>query len=131
MQKLAVYVPTNNGKFIWSLFYLFEETMTIREAKIEDIKQIQTVRNSVRENTLSNPNLVTDQDCEKFITVRGKAWVCEISSQIVGFAIVDLKENNIWALFIDPKFEKKGDRATITQNYAGLVFLQRQKKKFG
>ena len=64
-------------------------------------------------------------------TVRGKAWVCEISSQIVGFAIVDLKENNIWALFIDPKFEKKGDRATITQNYAGLVFLQRQKKKFG
>ena len=105
--------------------------MTLREAKIEDIKQIQTVRNSVRENTLSNPNLVTDQDCEKFITVRGKVWVCEISSQIVGFAIVDLKENNIWALYIDPKFEKKGDRATITQNYAGLVFLQRQKKKFG
>ncbi len=49
--------------------------MTIREAKIEDIKQIQTVRNSVRENILSNPNLVTDQDCEKFITLRGKAWV--------------------------------------------------------
>ena len=47
MQKLAVYVPTKNGKFIRSLFYLFEETMTIREAKIEDIKQIQTVRNSV------------------------------------------------------------------------------------
>lgn len=102
--------------------------MTIREAKIEDIKQIQTVRNSVRENTLSNPNLVTDQDCEKFITVRGKAWVCEISSQIVGFAIVDLKENNIWALFIDPKFEKKGDRATITQNYAGLVFYKDKRK---
>ena len=93
MQKLAVYVPTNNGKFIWSLFYLFEETMTLREAKIEDIKQIQTVRNSVRENTLSNPNLVTDQDCEKFITLRGKAWVWEIGTQIVGFAIVDYRGN--------------------------------------
>ncbi len=82
--------------------------MIIREAEIGDIKQIQIVRNSVTENTLSNPNLVKDADCEAFITVRGKGWVCEMDDQIVGFAIVDLKENNIWALFIDPKFEKKG-----------------------
>ncbi|MCT4122291.1 GNAT family N-acetyltransferase [Elizabethkingia anophelis] len=82
--------------------------MIIREAKIEDIKQIQIVRNSVKENALSNPNLVTDADCEEFMTERGKGWVCEIESQIVGFAIADLKENNIWALFLDPRFEKKG-----------------------
>ncbi len=82
--------------------------MIFREAKIEDIKQIQIVRNSVKENTLSNPNLVTDADCQEFIMVRGKGWVCEIENQIVGFAIADLKENNIWALFLDPKFEKKG-----------------------
>lgn len=39
--------------------------MIIREAKIEDIAQIQIVRNSVKENTLSDPNLVTDKDCEE------------------------------------------------------------------
>ena len=55
--------------------------MIIREAKIDDIKQIQVVRNSVTENTLSNPDLVTDDDCEAFITVRGKGWVCEIDHQ--------------------------------------------------
>jgi GNAT superfamily N-acetyltransferase len=82
--------------------------MTIREAKIEDIEQIQIVRNSVRENTLSNPNLVTDEDCREFLTIRGKGWVCEIDNEIVGFSIVDLKDNNIWALFIKPEFEKKG-----------------------
>ena len=82
--------------------------MTIREAKIEDVAQIQTVRNSVKENTLSDPNLVTDEDCVQFITARGKGWVCEIDNQVVGFAIADLKENNIWALFLEPKFEKKG-----------------------
>ena len=82
--------------------------MLIREAKIEDIKQIQVVRNSVKENILSNPNLVTDKDCEELLFERGKGWVCEIDSQIVGFSIVDLKENNIWALFLDPNFEKKG-----------------------
>ena len=82
--------------------------MRIRAAKIEDIPQIQIVRNSVTENTLSDPNLVTNEDCEVYLTVRGKGWVCEIDAQIVGFAIVDLQENNIWALFLDPKFERQG-----------------------
>ena len=82
--------------------------MIIREAKISDIQQIQLVRNSVTENTLSNPDLVSDQDCEEFLFERGKGWVCEIDSKIVGFSIVDLKENNIWALFLHPQFEKQG-----------------------
>ncbi len=82
--------------------------MLIREATIADIPQIQRVRNSVKENTLSNPAMVTDDDCQSFITVRGKGWVCEIDHSIVGFSIVDLQEHNIWALFIHPAFEKKG-----------------------
>lgn len=63
--------------------------MIIREARVEDIPQIQVVRNSVKENTLSNPNLVTDKDCEEFIIERGKGWVCEIDAKITGFSIVD------------------------------------------
>lgn len=82
--------------------------MIFREANIDDIRQIQVVRNAVKENTLSHPSLVTDQDCMEFLTNRGKGWVCEIDSRIVGFAIADLMENNIWALFLDPEFEKKG-----------------------
>lgn len=82
--------------------------MKIREARIEDIAQIQIVRNSVKENTLSNPNLVTDEDCREFLVERGKGWVCEINNQIVGFSIADLKEQNIWALFLHPEFEKRG-----------------------
>lgn len=82
--------------------------MNIREALIEDIPQIQVVRNAVKENTLSNPALVTDEDCKEFIAIRGKGWVCETGNKITGFSIVDLKENNIWALFVDPAFEKQG-----------------------
>ena len=80
----------------------------IREAQIEDIKQIQIVRNAVKENALSDPKLVTDKDCEEFITQRGKGWVYEIDGKIVGFAIADLRDNNIWALFLHPGFEKQG-----------------------
>ncbi|SRX76036.1 GNAT family N-acetyltransferase [Aequorivita antarctica] len=82
--------------------------MIIRRAEIGDIKQIQIVRNSVKENTLSNPNLVTDKDCEEFIMQRGRGWVCEIDNKIIGFSIVDLKDNNIWALFLMPEFERQG-----------------------
>jgi GNAT superfamily N-acetyltransferase len=82
--------------------------MFFREANIQDIKQIQVVRNAVKENTLSDPALVTDQDCETYMTIRGKAWVCEIDRTIVGFAFVDMKENNIWALFVTPEHAEKG-----------------------
>lgn len=80
----------------------------IREAKIEDINQIQKVRNSVVENTLSDPTLVTDKDCEEYLTIKGKGWVCEVNSQIVGFSIIDLIGNNVWALFLNPENEGRG-----------------------
>jgi len=98
--------------------------MIFREARIADIKQIQFVRNAVTENTLSNPDLVTDKDCEEFITTRGKGWVCEIDGQIVGFAIADLKENNIWALFIAPEFEKKGIGQQLHKQMLDWYFSQ-------
>ena len=98
--------------------------MIFREATIDDIKQIQVVRNSVKENTLSNPNLVTDKDCEEFLSIRGKGWVCEIENEIVGCAIADLKENNIWALFIDPKFEKNGIGQKLNKIMLGWYFLK-------
>ncbi|NMN36080.1 GNAT family N-acetyltransferase [Pedobacter sp. SG918] len=82
--------------------------MIFRPAKTTDITAIQIVRHTVKENILSDPALVTDKDCEDFITQRGKGWVCEVGGAIVGFSIVDLKEHNIWALFLRPEFEGKG-----------------------
>jgi len=82
--------------------------MIFREANMSDIPQMQIVRNSVKENQLSNPDLVKDKDYEIYLTDNGKGWVCEIENEILGFAIVDLVENNIWALFLKPEFEKQG-----------------------
>ena len=82
--------------------------MNFRQATTEDIPQIQIVRNSVKENQLSNPNLIPDDLVEEFITKRGKGFACEIDKKIVGFSIVDFVENNVWALFLLPEFEGKG-----------------------
>ncbi len=82
--------------------------MIFREATIADIPSIQVVRNAVKENMLSDPALVPDSDVMEYITNRGKGWVCEIENVIVGFSIADLKDKNIWALFVHPDQEAKG-----------------------
>jgi GNAT superfamily N-acetyltransferase len=90
----------------------------LREATITDISQIQIVRNAVKENTLSNPALVTDADCEEFITQRGKGWVYEINA--------DLQDHNIWALFIHPDFEKQGIGKQLHNTMLNWYFSQTQ-----
>ncbi|KAA5536432.1 GNAT family N-acetyltransferase [Taibaiella lutea] len=102
--------------------------MIIREAVISDIKQMQEVRNAVTENALSDPNLVTDKDCEVFITERGKGWVCEMDNRIAGFAIADLKENNIWALFLRPECEGKGIGKKLHDTMLDWYFTQTKNK---
>lgn len=87
--------------------------MIYREATINDIPGIQFVRNAVLENRLSDPSLVTDRDCEVFMTVRGKAWVCEMNNAVVAFTYVDLKENNVWALFVQPEYAERGIGKTL------------------
>jgi GNAT superfamily N-acetyltransferase len=82
--------------------------MVFREAKQKDIPGIQVVRNAVKENQLSDPALVTDQDCEDFMFRRGKGWICEEQDTIIGFAIADLVDHNVWALFVLPGHEGKG-----------------------
>lgn len=79
-----------------------------RTAELFDIKQIQVVRNLVKENRLSNPNRVTDEDVALHISDKGKGWVCEVNGFVVGFSIVDLKDKSVWALFVDPEYAEKG-----------------------
>lgn len=82
--------------------------MIFREATTNDISQMHVIRIAVKENILPDPSLITPTDYENFLTARGKGWVCEIDNTIVGFAIIDLKEKNIWALFVSPAHERKG-----------------------
>lgn len=82
--------------------------MNFREALLTDIPHMMAVRQAVKENALSNPDLVTAQDYSAYLSERGKGWVCEIDNKIVGFAIGDLTKNNVWALFVLPEFEGQG-----------------------
>ncbi len=98
--------------------------MIFREAQIADIPQIQVVRNSVKENMLSDPALVPDKDVEDYICRRGKGWVCEEDGTIVGFSIVSVTDNNVWALFIHPSFGKRGIGRRLHTDMMDWYFAQ-------
>ena len=102
--------------------------MIYREAEITDISQMQFVRHAVKENRLSDPALVPDKDVEEYMTKRGKGWVCETDKTIVGFAMVDLIENNVWALFVHPDFEARGIGKKLHRIMMGWYFVQTKEK---
>jgi GNAT superfamily N-acetyltransferase len=89
---------------------------------------MQVVRHSVKENILSDPSLVTDADVHDYITRRGKGWVCEVDGTVIGFAIADLEENNIWALFIHPDEEGHGIGKRLHQMMMNWYFSKTTKR---
>lgn len=79
-----------------------------RRATVGDIEGMCRVRMAVLENRVSEPAMVTPAMYREMLQEKGAGWVCEAEGEVVGFAIVDLSRSNIWALFVDPLYEKKG-----------------------
>jgi len=82
--------------------------ITYRPAQLTDIPGMHRVRLAVRENRLSNPLLVTEADYDEMLRERGAGWVAENDGEVVGFAILDAREQNVWALFVNPAAERQG-----------------------
>jgi len=79
----------------------------IRLATRADIPRLMEIRNSVRENRLSEPSRVTLADYHWFIDHAGvHAW--DEGGLIKGLSAADPRNGSIWALFVDPAFEGQG-----------------------
>lgn len=82
--------------------------MQFKEATLAHIPQLHRVRIAVQQNVLSNPDRITPKEYAIYLTEKGKGWVCEVDDTVVGFSIVSVTDNNIWALFVLPQYEGKG-----------------------
>jgi GNAT superfamily N-acetyltransferase len=79
----------------------------VRKATVEDIADVMALRLSVRENRLSDPGLVTTEDCLPYVE-RGHMWVWEEDQEILGFSASTCETGWIWALFVRPGHEGRG-----------------------
>ena len=79
----------------------------IRTAERSDIPRIFEIRAAVRENKLSNPELVTPADCEWFID-NSAFWLWVEDEDVQGFSAADPRDGTIFALFIHPDYEGRG-----------------------
>ena len=82
--------------------------MKIRVATEADIPEMGRVRMSVRENRLASLSSLRPGDTERMLGGEGCGWVVEIDGCVVGFAIADLADSNVYALFIQPEYERRG-----------------------
>jgi GNAT superfamily N-acetyltransferase len=78
-----------------------------RPARVEDIPTLMSIRNSVRENALVS-TVLTEDDYVRAMTTDGRAWVCEVDEEIVGFACGRTVQGDIWALFLRQTHEGRG-----------------------
>lgn len=84
-----------------------QATVSIRLFKRRDIKEAHRVRLSVQENRLTS-TVITEQDYIDAVTRTGCGWVAEIDGVIRGFAIANRETCSVWALFVEPGFERRG-----------------------
>lgn len=96
--------------------------MDIGEASTDDIAEIQRVRLSVHENVLGDPTAVQPHHIAEMIEGRGKGWVCRVDGTIRGIAFADLRERNIWALFVEPGFDRRGMGRRLHDLCVGWLF---------
>ena len=82
--------------------------MHLRAANVDDIAAMHRVRTSVRENALSDPARIGPEDYRGMLAREGAGFVCEVEGELAGFAIGDLARSNVWALFVDPRYERRG-----------------------
>jgi GNAT superfamily N-acetyltransferase len=82
-------------------------TLTYRPALVDDIPDLMSIRNNVRENQLVS-TVIANDDYVQAMTIDGRAWLCESDGEVVGFVNGRVKQGDIWALFLRESHEGRG-----------------------
>ncbi|BCD89135.1 hypothetical protein PSm6_55420 [Pseudomonas solani] len=87
-------------------------TRTLRLATTGDIEALFAIRTSVVQNHLSREQMaelgITPAVLADAIAAGPCCWIAEVDGVPAGFAMIDLDEGELFALFIRPEFEGVG-----------------------
>ncbi|MCS3429790.1 GNAT family N-acetyltransferase [Klebsiella sp. BIGb0407] len=100
----------------------------IRPALTTDIQAIFSIRTAVKENHLSLEQLtemgITPEVILEMLALPDCIWVAEINEITAGFAIADLEEGAIFALFVLPEYEGLGLGKQLMNHAEAALFQQ-------
>ena len=74
--------------------------MLIRSVRETDIPEIIEFRKSPTLG-ITLPEARSTAEYKNYLLERGKGWLCIQDDQIVALGVVDMEENNIWALIVN------------------------------
>ncbi len=84
----------------------------IRVATLDDIDTLFAIRTAVVQNHLSVEQMadlgITPQVLAASISAAPCAWIAEVNGQAAAFAMVDLAEGEVFAMFVRPTHENLG-----------------------
>ena len=98
--------------------------LSTRVATNDDIDAMQRIRGSVTENRLSDPSRVQPGDIRAMLEERGRGWVAERDGRVVGFAVADLVDSSVWALFVEPTAERRGVGRALHDTMMAWMFAE-------
>lgn len=95
----------------------------VRVATRSDVQACFDIRYAVRENRLTS-SVITHDDYFREIEVTGRGWVAVVDGQVRGFSVGRRTDNNIWALFVHPDFERCGLGRALHDAMVAWLFAQ-------
>lgn len=86
--------------------------VAIRQATERDVEELFRIRTSVMENHQSREELagigVTPGTVVEMLRSTASAWIAEVNGHPIGFSLADAARETVFALFVQPAFEKRG-----------------------
>ncbi|MBW4680508.1 MAG: GNAT family N-acetyltransferase [Microcoleus vaginatus WJT46-NPBG5] len=102
--------------------------MNIREAQLEDIETLFSIRTSVIENYQSLEELaslgVTPETIARMLQTECRAWIAEIDTKPIAFSMANAAEKTICAMFVLPSFEGRGAGRALMQEAEQWLWRQ-------
>jgi ribosomal protein S18 acetylase RimI-like enzyme len=83
-----------------------------RQIDPTDVPALFDVRVSTRENALSREELtgmgITEPSVTAMLKATHRGYLCEVDSRVVGFAMVNLSNGEMWVIAVLPAYEQQG-----------------------
>lgn len=101
-------------------------TYIIRQAELDDVSSILSIRYQAIENKLTRT--ITYDMIYACLKKDCRAWVAELDGNIVGFSLANKKLKNIWGLFVIPSCQGQGIGRSLL--FSAVKWLQNESKTF-